>query len=96
MLVTIVRIFDSVVFMFAAGLAMAMALTLKTALYRKFFLFSFASLCFGTVTGNIIGIADHRPWHWWSSTFLFVSALLSVITVGVAWHDRKKNEEEID
>lgn len=88
-LVTAVRVFEGVVFLFAAGLSFAMALLLNTPPYRRALLCSFGLLCVATFVRGLQLMLDGAPWT--AGSYIYAaSALLAVVSCGLAWRERSR------
>jgi len=90
MLTTAIRVFDIVVFTFGAGLAVALAFIKPAQKFRRYFLLSFAFMSMGVMTATVQKIHAGSPWNWATTPFIFVSAVLVLITIIFAIHDHFK------
>lgn len=90
LLTTAVRIFDVITFTFGAGLALAISFLKPAQRFRRYFLWAFTFMSLGVMSTTIEKIHASSPWNWTTTPFIFISAVLILITIIVAIHDHFK------
>jgi hypothetical protein len=89
-LLTTVRIFELVILTLSTGLAIAMAVLLKTERYRRVFLFSFGLLTLTALVEIFQRLHNSSPWSWETSPLRLSSAIAALIAILVAFYDQFK------